>query len=143
MLVGYKLTNELGVVLQEWGGVWGHSPSPPNPLVLPNGDIICGAEENGVYGDYTLVGWHMDPPAKVVPYSITPRQARLALLNAGLLDTAEAILAQLGRAAQITWEFATEIKRDDPLLLGLAAHPSVNLNSEQVDDLFIAAAQIT
>lgn len=139
--IGYKLINSLGTVEAQFGGTPGEVPGIPNPLILPNGVQVCAAELNTDYDGYTLVLWEEEVP-RYVPPSITPRQARLVLLNAGLLDAVEAILAQLGRATQITWEYATELKRTDPLLLGMAAHPSINLNSEQVDDLFIAAAQI-
>ena len=78
------------------------------------------------------------PP--VVPTSITPRQCRLILLQQGLLASVEAMIAQQDEATRITWEFASEFKRDDPLLnqLGVA----LGLTQQQIDEFFIAAAQI-
>lgn len=82
----------------------------------------------------------VEEPAPV-PEAVTARQARLALLGAGKLDDVEAALAQMpgpqGRAAQIEWEYAVEIRRDSPLIAALA--PALGLTMEQVDDLFRAA----
>jgi hypothetical protein len=97
------------------------------------------------------IGWLYDgetfspppPTPQPVPETVTARQARLALLRAGLLDSVDAALAALPdpqerRAAQIEWEYATEIRRDSPLIAALA--PLLGLTDEQVDDLFRAAA---
>jgi hypothetical protein len=52
------------------------------------------------------------------------RQARLALLGAGLLDTVNAAIAAMpgaaDDAARIEWEFATTIERSNPLFTQLA-----------------------
>lgn len=76
-----------------------------------------------------------------IPQSVTARQARLALLGAGKLTVVEGALAQIpgaqGEAARIEWEYATDIRRDSPLIDALA--PMLGLTSEQVDDLFRAA----
>lgn len=76
-----------------------------------------------------------------VPEVVTARQARLALLGAGVLANVEGALAQIpgvqGEAARIEWEYATDIRRDSPLIGALA--PMLSLTSEQVDDLFRAA----
>lgn len=77
-----------------------------------------------------------------VPKSVTPRQVRLHLLNQGLLDMVEAIIASSDRATKITWEFATEFRRDDPLLLALSSRPELSLTSDQIDQFFIAAANL-
>lgn len=77
--------------------------------------------------------------ACVPPYApVTPRQARLALLGAGLLDQVEAAVTAAGGATQITWEYATQILRDDPLILQIGA--SLGLTQAQIDALFITAA---
>jgi hypothetical protein len=75
-----------------------------------------------------------------VPQSITPRQCRLILLQQGLLDEVEQMIAEQDRATRLTWEYATESRRDDPLLNGLAAN--LSLTSGQIDQFFIAAAQL-
>jgi hypothetical protein len=51
---------------------------------------------------------------------IDARRLRLALHQLDLLENLEAAIATLGKAAQIDWEYATEIKEDYPLVLALA-----------------------
>lgn len=88
-----------------------------------------------------------DPPApepEPVPQSVTMRQARLALLSAGLLDAIDAGIAAMPspqrEAAQIEWDYATDVQRDNPLVAGLAE--AMGMTSEDIDGLFIAASQI-
>lgn len=82
------------------------------------------------------------PAPSPVPRAITPRQCRLILAQQGMLATVETIIAGMDQATKITWEYALEFRRNDPLLNGLAAHPDLNLTSEQIDQFFIAAAQL-
>lgn len=86
-----------------------------------------------------------DPPPPVVIDRVTMRQARLALLGAGLLDQIESALAAIPdelqrRAAQIEWEYATEVARDSPWVQQLSA--TLGLTEEQLDGLFEAAAKL-
>jgi hypothetical protein len=75
-----------------------------------------------------------------VPTVISRRQARLALLNAGLLDAVEAIIAKAPPAVRITYEDATEWWRDDPLIASFSV--SLGLTTEQVDNLFLEASRL-
>jgi len=75
-----------------------------------------------------------------VPQSVTPRQVRLLLLQQGLLDGVEAMIAASDQATQITWQYASTFNRNDPLLDALAAR--LGLTSQQVDQFFIAAAAL-
>ena len=70
--------------------------------------------------------------------TITPRQARLALLQSGLLDAVEAMVAAQPRAVQIQWDFATEINRFDLLVCEMLT--ALGLTSDQVDTLFNLAS---
>ena len=83
-------------------------------------------------------------PVPVIPQSATMRQARLALLGAGLLAHVNAAIEAMpgieGEAARIEWEFASEIRRDSPLVSGLSE--ALGLTSEQLDALFIEAAKL-
>lgn len=74
-----------------------------------------------------------------IPDSITPRQARLKLLEADLLDNLDAVITT-NRAWQIEWEYATEVKRDSPLIAAVATQ--AGLTSEQIDQMFIEASQL-
>lgn len=78
----------------------------------------------------------------IVPDVVTMRQARLALLGAGLLPMVETALNSLEEpqrsAALIEWEYAQEVKRDYPWVTQMVA--VMGLTDEQVDNLFRAAA---
>lgn len=80
------------------------------------------------------------PPT--VPASITPRQCRLVLMQQGLLPQIEEMIAQSTDDVKITWEYALEFRRDDPLLNQFAANVTPPLTSEQIDQFFIAASQL-
>lgn len=74
------------------------------------------------------------------PWTITPLQAKLALHAAGLLDTVEAFIAQADRPTQIAWEYASEFKRNSPMLLAMAG--ALGMTDTQLDGLFTAASAI-
>lgn len=80
----------------------------------------------------------------VIPTKVTMRQARLALLNAGLLQTVNNAIAAMpspqGDAARIEWEFSSEVHRNQPLVMSLA--PALNMTDAQLDQLFIDAAKL-
>ena len=84
------------------------------------------------------------PPIPPVPDTVSPRQARLALLGIGMLASVEQALATFtgpqGVAARIDWEYATEVQRQSPLIASLG--PALGLADEQIDDLFRAAATL-
>ena len=84
------------------------------------------------------------PPEPVPPYvpaSVTMRQARLALLGAGLLDDVEAAIAALPspqkEAARIEWEYASEVQRSSGLVPMMGA--ALGLDDAALDALFIEA----
>lgn len=79
-------------------------------------------------------------PAVIVPQSVSMRQARLALHAAGLLTGIDAAITQIGGAAQIEWEYATEVRRDNQLIEMVRQANSMTV--EQIDQLFISASQI-
>ena len=71
------------------------------------------------------------------------RQARHALLNAGLLDAVDATISAIPdeterRQAQIDWEYATEVRKDWPWVQTLST--ALGLTEEQLDQLFIQAS---
>ena len=85
-----------------------------------------------------------DKPVPIVPQAVTMRQARLALLAVGLLDDVENAIDAIPdvtarRAALIDWEYATDVRRDSPLIAQLG--PALGLTNAQIDELFIAASQ--
>ena len=86
-----------------------------------------------------------DPIIPAVPQSVTMRQARLALLHAGLLDDVDAAIAAIPdpaqrKAAEIEWEYANTVERQSAFVQQLAA--GLGLSAEQMDDLFVQAAAL-
>jgi hypothetical protein len=79
-----------------------------------------------------------------VPKTVTMRQARLALLGAGLLNSVNTAINGLTspqkEAAQIEWEYSQEVHRDKELVGMLA--PILGLSDAQIDALFIAAVAL-
>ncbi len=67
-------------------------------------------------------------------------QAFAALQAAGLLDDATALVAQQGGVALLAWQNAIEFRRNSPTINSLAG--ALGLTAEQLDALFISAAQI-
>jgi hypothetical protein len=73
----------------------------------------------------------------IVPQSVSQRQARLALLGAGLLTQVQAAVDAADDHTKITWEYAADIERTDPLIIAIGA--ALNLTPVQIDDLFRTA----
>ncbi len=82
-------------------------------------------------------------PQPSVPYEVTMRQARLALLEAGLLSEIEPAINALPspqkEQALIEWEYSSTVQRQNGFVSSLAS--ALNLSGAQLDALFIAAAQ--
>lgn len=79
------------------------------------------------------------PPPTPAITSVSMRRARLALLQAGLLDsvdlTIEAIVDPIEKkSAQIEWEYAQTVNRDSPLITQIAT--GLNITEQEMDDLF-------
>lgn len=83
------------------------------------------------------------PPAPV-PEVVTMRQARQAMLNAGILGQVDSLIAAMpgeeGESARIDWNHARDVKRDWPLIGALG--PQMGLTEQQIDGLFIYAGSI-
>lgn len=84
----------------------------------------------------------IDPATRppVVPRAITPRQARLLLLQRGMLSDVTNLISQQDEATRIIWEYALEFQRDDPLLNTLAKN--LGLEDSDIDQFFIDAYAI-
>ena len=75
------------------------------------------------------------------PITVTRRQFKLALLQQGLLDTVEALIASSGdRALQLNYAEAIEFNRYNPLILQMAE--SLEKSSAEIDAFFSFAASI-
>lgn len=72
--------------------------------------------------------------------SVSMRQAQLALLQHNLLDAVDSAILQMPREAQIEWNKATEVQRDNPLVP--AMQTLLGWTDEQMDGLFTLAATL-
>jgi hypothetical protein len=118
--------------------------TPPEDCIFvnigENSTVKIGATYEPSSGDF--VNPAVEPEPVVVPESVNPRQVRLVLLAQGLLASVEAMIAQQDEATRIAWQYASEFRRDDPLLVQLAANLVPPLTSQQLDDFFITAATL-
>ena len=78
--------------------------------------------------------------AAIVPERVSARQARLALIGAGLIGTVEAAIGGLSAYDQAEWEYAAEIRRDHPLIASLGV--ALSLSEGDIDELFRIAGNI-
>ena len=100
---------------------------------------------DGVLGVYVQADWETMREDEMrarnpVPQQVTMRQARLALLSAGLLDDVEMVIAAAGREAQLEWEYAAVVDRSNPAVAIVQQQQA--LTDAQIDDLFREAAKL-
>lgn len=105
----------------------------------------AGTQVDGVLGVYLQADWETMRADEMrarnpVPQQVTMRQARLALLNAGLLDDVEVVIAAAGREAQLEWEYASVVERSNLVIAIVQQQQGVT--DEQIDDLFREAAKL-
>lgn len=75
----------------------------------------------------------------IVPTKITRLQAKLQLLEIGLLDEVE-VLVEQDRKVKLYWNDADNFYRTDEILLGMAT--ALGLSDAQLDDLFLQASKL-
>jgi len=113
-------------------------------LSFLEGFTCVSTDYQGAVPDANASLWRWDGSAitavEPVPESITPRQCRLVLDAQGLLDKVEAMVKTQPRSVQLSWEWASEFKRNDPLLEQLATNLGITV--QELDTFFIAAAAL-
>lgn len=95
------------------------------------------------YGDAALPTGTRQPSTTPLG-TVSMKQARLALHQAGYLSGVEAVInsleSPLKETVKISWEYASEVVRTDPLIAVLAA--ALELTTNEVDTLFISAMSL-
>ena len=121
-------------------------PTTPSKMVVranAHEDYIRDLFAVTLGGQFGPIAPYAAPP--VIYLDLTARQLRLGLLGAGITPTmVDQVIGQLPspqkEAAQIEWEYANVYNRDHPLVLQIA--PAFNLTTDQVNQLWLAAAQL-
>jgi hypothetical protein len=83
---------------------------------------------------------YVEPPPPV-PQRVTRAQAKIALLDAGLLDRVETAVKANSRRVQLWFADAQAWERENPHINALGA--ALGLSAAQIDDLFHAAAKVS
>ena len=81
-----------------------------------------------------------DPVVNPVPEYVTPLQIRMAINMLGLREAVEAYVATLDQTAKDSWEYATVIQRDNPILVNGAI--AMGKTTEDLDNMFILASTL-
>lgn len=114
--------------------------------------VVIVTADDGTVRAWPLAEFDADPSACVaatgngirapVPDKISAAQAMTALAGAGLLDAAQALIdaPETPVAVKIFWNREHEFNRESPALNQMAG--LLGLDSDALDDLFRAAAQI-
>lgn len=142
---------EDGVVVE----LWPHDPDAPMPDPQPEPSAVfapdiadkmfaCDAEvKEGWLYDGKVFAEPPAPPTQppIVPNEVTNWQARAALHDAGLFDQVDAaVKAAAAQYPKISyaWEYGNTFLRSSEFIVTMAAQ--LGLSSQQIDDLFVAAA---
>jgi hypothetical protein len=115
-----------------------YSLSEEKPFYWKNCPEECTV--NWVFNGSTFTAPVIPEPEPYIPSVVSMRQARLALLQSGLLTTVDAAIAQGTEADKISWEYATEVNRNDALVTNLSV--TLGLTDQQLDDLFVLASSL-
>jgi len=113
---------------------------------LPDGSVFSPAYDGWSSGAYSLAPTPFVPDApptleeERAAMKVSRLQARVALLQAGLLPQVEAAVAAADPIIQMAWANAIEFRRFSPTILALSAQ--IGLTDTQLDNLFRAAALV-
>lgn len=115
----------------------GYTRSSDNAWVGPeNPEFLAWLAEGNVPDLYIA-------PPPPIPQSVTRFQALAVLAAGGYLDTVRTYINTLDQnnVQRLAWENATDWERSSPTLNALAA--MLGLSDTEVDDLFVAASQVS
>ena len=127
----YKLTNVSNLICTADG-----SFLPADPANTDYQQYLAWIAEGNTPEPYVA-------PPTPIPATVTRFQALAVLAAGGYLDTVRTYINTLDQnnVQRLAWENATDWERTSPTLNALAA--MLGLTDAQVDELFIAAAQVS
>jgi hypothetical protein len=109
----------------------------PNPVLTAQQDASLGQpwNDNGVWRQsWTVTDKSFDD------VTINRHQAKIVLLNHGLLDQVNTLMESADPAMVIAWTEAPSFRRNSPTLLAMAT--ALNLTESEVDALFAEALAV-
>lgn len=131
----------------EAGGRIRVASGEPSRVSPEDGEWFIASDEElseGGYYDPEANELYVPEIEPVIPTVVSKAQAKLALLDKGLLDDVEAALAAMdgveGQRARIEWNDRTEFHRSHEFIGLLAA--AIGLSDANVDELFAHAASL-
>lgn len=105
---------------------------------LDDGRLATVPASSELYAETELLATGTRKPD--VPSTVTNAQARIALRNAGLLETIQSIVDQSPPSVIDAWEYSPTISRDSSLVLMISQ--GLGMTDENLDTLFAAASSI-
>jgi hypothetical protein len=136
MILSDELIESLGFI-----PVVDAKPIPTETQYIVEGGVeLFNGVPTKVYSVMDKTAEMIEAEAKaLVPQQVTPRQARLALLQATLLDEVEALLVN-DKAMQIWWEYSLDIQRNHSHIVAMTT--AMGMTELQMDELFILAGSL-
>lgn len=113
-------------------------------MTAPIRNLVDGVERDATPEEIAEIAARASAPPPV-PQQVTRRQARQALLLAGLLDDVQPAIDAIPDAtqralAQIEWDDSLEFLRNRPLVIQIGT--ALGLDDAGLDQLFIQAASL-
>lgn len=101
---------------------------------------------NLISGEFANIGDQYNPNAKTfepvavfvkIPQEVSVIQAKLAIIDAGLMPDVEAFISTLSAREWLYWNTSLSFKRDHPMIE--KARIALGITKQQIDDLFLLA----
>lgn len=105
---------------------------------LYEGDCLIGDRRAT---DEEVAAWQSaSNAARLASIAVSPWQIRKALNALGLRDSVEAAVAAGDQTVKDAWQYATEVRRDNPLVNGVAT--ALGKTEAEIDELFLLAVAL-